>query len=141
MNWIVPRSRVPLRWLASAVFVAAGLNHFLNPLFYRRIVPPGFPSPKALVEISGFFEIIGGVGLLVPPLRRTAGWGLIALLIAVFPANIYMVIDPQRTADSAIPIWLLWLRLPLQGVIIAWVWFVSLARAPERFRPEPLPPE
>ena len=125
---IVPKSRVPLRLLASALFVGAGIMHFRNPLFYRRIVPPGFPSPAALVAISGVAEIFGGVGLLIPRLRRAAGWGLIALLIAVFPANVYMAIDPQKTSDGTIAPWLLWIRLPLQGVIIAWVWFISLAR-------------
>jgi uncharacterized membrane protein len=128
MSLIVPKSRTPLRLLASILFVGAGVMHFLNPFFYRRIVPPGFPSAAALVAISGVAEIAGGVGLLIPRLRRAAGWGLIALLIAVFPANIYMAIDPQKTSDGTIAPWLLWLRLPLQGVLIAWVWFISLGR-------------
>jgi uncharacterized membrane protein len=132
MNRIVPKPRTALRWLAAIVFVAAGINHFIEPAFYRRIVPPGFPSPSALVAISGIFEIMGGLGLLVRPLRRIAGWGLIALLIAVFPANIYMAVDPQRSADSTIPMWILWIRLPVQGVIIAWVWWVALRRDREQ---------
>ena len=124
-------TRNPLRYLTATAFVGIGVYHFINPTAFRRIVPPGFPSPTALVAISGFFEVVGGLGLLYRPLRRTAGWGLIALLIAVFPANIYMVVDPQRSADSSIPLWLLWLRLPLQGVIVACVWWVALARAAE----------
>ena len=116
--------RTPLRVVAALAFIGAGTLHFVRPQFFRQIVPPGFPSPAALVAISGFFEIAGGLGLLYRPLRRAAGWGLIALLIAVFPANIYMVVNPGRTAGS-IPLWALWLRLPLQGVFIAWVWFVA----------------
>jgi uncharacterized membrane protein len=120
--------RIVLRVLAAIGFVGAGTMHFLRPEFFRRIVPPVFPSPVALVAISGFFEIVGGLGLLCRPLRRAAGWGLIALLIAVFPANIYMAINPGRTAGS-IPLWALWLRLPLQGVFVVWVWFVALSDA------------
>jgi uncharacterized membrane protein len=131
------------RTLAAILFLGAGTWHFVHPEFYRKIVPPGFPSPKALVAISGVCEIAGGLGLLASRLRRLAGWGLIALLIAVFPANIYMVIDPKRTADATIPLWALWLRLPLQGVLIAWVWWVSLhgaTNAPQagRLNEEPI---
>ncbi len=115
-----------LRWLAALFFAVAGSNHFRNPGFYRGIIPSGFPSPKFLVALSGACEIIGGVALLITPLRRAAGWGLIALLIAVFPANIYMAAFPSRFSGLHISRWLLWLRLPLQGVIIVWVWFVAL---------------
>ena len=89
------------------------------------MVPPGFPSRAMLVIVSGVCEIAGGVGLLIPLLRRRAGWGLIALLIAVFPANIYMALHPELFGFAP---WLLWTRLPLQVVIIAWIWFVALQR-------------
>jgi uncharacterized membrane protein len=79
-----------------------------------------------LVAISGVCEIAGGLGLLVRPLRRAAGWGLIALLIAVFPANIYMALAPNESADGRFAGWMLWLRLPLQAVLIAWVWVIAL---------------
>jgi uncharacterized membrane protein len=98
--------------------------HFVKPRDYQRIIPPGFPDPHLLVAISGFCEIAGGLGLLVPPRRRPAGWGLIALLLAVFPANVYMAISPQKF--PTIPAWLLWARLPLQGVLIAWVYVAAL---------------
>src|SRR5450432_697230 len=88
-----------LRWLAAIFFVAAGANHFRNPHFYREIVPPWFPAPPLLVIISGLCEIAGGVGILIRPLRRFAGWGLIALLACVFPANLYMAFFPQRFPD------------------------------------------
>ena len=124
----MPGQRGPMRALAAVVFVGVGSMHFVHPQSFRRLIPPGFPSPAALVAISGACEILGGLGLLWRPLRRPAGSGLIALLIAVFPANIYMVVNPQRTADAAIPMWALWARLPLQGVIIAWVWLAALVR-------------
>lgn len=124
--------RSALRLVAALLFVAAGANHFINPAFYRRIIPPKFPKPGAVVAISGIAEILGGAGLLARPLRRSAGWGLIALLVAVFPANVYMAMEPQRFADLPIPrsmqrlrVPLLWLRLPLQAVFIAWVGLVA----------------
>jgi uncharacterized membrane protein len=133
------RLLLPLwRGFASLLFITTGILHFVHPQFYRRIVPPVFPSPEALVAISGVCEIAGGVGLLVPRLRRSAGWGLIALLIAVFPANIYMVVDPRRSADATFPMWALWLRLPLQGVLVAWVWWVSLRKQPNPILAGPL---
>jgi uncharacterized membrane protein len=119
--------RLILRILAAAFFIGAAINHFHNPEFYRSIVPPGFPNPKLLVIISGICEILGGIGLLIPPLRKSAGWGLIALLIAVFPANIYMAISPERIPNLHFSRWLLWIRLPVQGVLAAWIWFVAIA--------------
>jgi uncharacterized membrane protein len=119
--------RFALRLIAAVFFIGAGLNHFRSPGFYQRIVPPGFPSPRFLVVVSGLAEVAGGAGLLVPPLRRLAGWGLIALLIAVFPANIYMAMESAKFADLHLPTWTFWARLPLQAVMIAWVWFVALS--------------
>ena len=116
------------RLLAALLFLAAGLMHFVAPEKYQRIIPPGFPFPAMLVAISGIAEMIGGAGLLIRPLRRAAGFGLIALLIAVFPANLYMAVHPERFADLHVAAWLLWARLPLQGVLIAWVWAVSISR-------------
>ena len=117
------------RWVAALLFILAGANHFLNPHFYERIVPPGFPSPRILVIVSGLAEIAGGLGLLIRPLQRAAGWGLIALLVAVFPANIHMALYPERF--GIVP-WILWARLPLQVVLVAWVWWVALGRSPRK---------
>jgi len=109
----------------AAVMVGVGVLHFVQPKPFVRIVPKFLPAPLALVYISGFFEIAGGVGLLIPATRVWAAWGLIALYIAVFPANIYMLthnisLNPRKP----IPRWMLWLRLPLQLVFIAWAyWF------------------
>ncbi|MDB5325285.1 MAG: hypothetical protein JWM57_854 [Phycisphaerales bacterium] len=101
--------------------MVAGVLHFARPAMYERIIPPSLPWPAALVYLSGWAEIAGGVGLLIPRLRRAAGLGLVALLIAVFPANIYMAVHADRFADPHLPAWALWLRLPLQFALIAWV--------------------
>ncbi len=109
------------RLAAGAVFLASGTLHFVKPEIFRQIVPPALPNPAALVAVSGAAELAGALGLFVPASRGPAALGLIALLIAVFPANVYMAIDHERFAKVA-PAWLLWARLPLQGVLIAWVW-------------------
>ena len=113
--------RIVSRGFISAFFVLAGANHFVHAPFYCRIVPPGFPAPALLVAISGVCEIAGGIGILVRPLRSAAGWGLIALLLAVFPANLYMALRPEHFAEMHLSPWLLWLRLPLQCLLIFWV--------------------
>ena len=120
--------------LTAALFGVAGTLHFVKPEFYRPIVPPGLPSPATLVAVSGLAEIAGAVGLLVPALRRPAGWGLIALLVAVFPANVYMAVDAARFRDVA-PAWALWARLPLQGLLIWWVARASGLPGRSRQRP------
>ncbi len=108
-------------YLIGALFVAAGTLHFKYPRTYEAIVPPAFPAREHLVAVSGFFEILGGLGVVLPGLRAAAGWGLIALLIAVFPANIYMAIESERFASVA-PGWALYGRLPLQLLLMWWVW-------------------
>jgi uncharacterized membrane protein len=110
------------RWLLAAGFVAAGVNHFVSPAAYVAIVPPQLPRPEALVAISGVAEIAGGLGILWQPTRRIAAAGLIALLVAVFPANIYAAVTGMEIGDRAVPQWLLWVRLPLQPLFIAWVY-------------------
>jgi uncharacterized membrane protein len=115
--------RILLRWLAAIFFIVAGTFHFLKPELYLQIMPPYFPAPAFLVLISGGAEIAGGLSLIILPLRSAAGWGLIALLIAVFPANIYMLQHPE---NFHIAPWILWARLPFQGVFIAWVWFIGI---------------
>ncbi len=121
-------ARMTLRWVLGVGFVAAGFNHFIAPRFYLAIMPPGLPWPLELVYVSGVAEIMGGIGVLVPPTRRVAGWGLIALLIAVFPANLYAAFH----GVGAVPKWILWARLPLQFVFIAWVYWTCLSHIPAR---------
>jgi uncharacterized membrane protein len=115
--------KIILKCLLGVFFVLAGLNHFVNPAFYLKSMPPYLPWHHFLVYLSGFFEIALGALLLVPPVTRVAAWGLIALLIAVFPANIQMAINPQLYADIH-PL-ALWLRLPLQAVFIAWAYWYT----------------
>ena len=114
------------RALLALLFVAAGLNHFRSTALYVSIMPPYLPFPLALVYLSGLAEIAGGVGVSVPQTRRAAGWSLLALLIAVFPANIYMATDKVVPDSYQIPALLLWARLPLQFVLIYWVWSATL---------------
>jgi len=122
--------RTILRGGAAIFFVVAGTFHFLKPEMYLQIMPPYLPGPQLLVAVNGIAEIAGGIGLLVGSLRRVAGWGLIALLLAVFPANIYVVQHPGQFHFAE---WILWARLPLQGVFIAWVWFAAIQRpSPKR---------
>jgi len=112
--------------LASLFYVGAGVLHFTKSEFYLRIVPPYIPWHLAMVQISGVCELAGGVALLIPRLRRAAAWGIVALLIAVFPANIYMVTDPVAAGAASLSPVLLWGRLPLQFVFIWWVlWATS----------------
>jgi uncharacterized membrane protein len=114
------------RAIVAALFIAAGLNHFLSPAPYVAIVPSFLPSAKALVYISGAAEIAGGVGILFRATRRIAGFGLIALLIAVFPANIYAAWHGMQIGGRALPEWILWARLPFQPVFMALVYLVAL---------------
>lgn len=111
--------------LLAALFITTGTLHFLHAQFFAGIVPPWLPAHALLVAVSGACEIAGGVGLLIPRTRRYAGIGLIALLLAVFPANVHMALHPQLYAATASRGALLW-RLPLQGVLIAWVCFAAL---------------
>ncbi|WP_394830096.1 DoxX family protein [Pendulispora rubella] len=110
--------------LLAVGMVGIGILHFARPKPFIRIVPTWLPNPRALVLVSGFFEIAGGVGLLLPFTQRLAAWGLIVLYVAVFPANVHMAVhrislDPKRP----IPPYLLWLRLPFQLLFIAWAWW------------------
>ena len=117
-----------MRLALALLFIVAGTLHFLIPAPYRGIMPPWLPAHAALVAISGAAEIAGGIGLLLPQTRRAAGIGLIVLLIAVFPANIQMLLLYRA---RGVPWWgelLLWLRLPLQVLLIWGVWRVSQPR-------------
>lgn len=120
-----PRLRVALRWLLAVQMVAIGALHFIAPDPFVAIVPDYLPEPLLLVWVSGVFEILGGVGLLVPRTRAAAGWGLIALYIAVFPANVWMATEGIAPEGMEVAPALAWGRLPLQIVFIAWAWWVS----------------
>jgi uncharacterized membrane protein len=115
--------RQRLRAILAAIMVAIGVLHFALPAPFVSIVPASFPAPSVLVMVSGFFEILGGVGLLVPRARRAASYGLVLLYLAVFPANINMAMHPEL--GRGIPDWALYARLPLQFVLIAWALWVG----------------
>jgi len=106
-------------FLVGLLFILAGFNHFINTDFYLDLMPPYIPAHLTMVYVSGFFEVLGGAGVLIPTLRRAAGWGLIALMIAVFPANLHMATQPGEY--PSIPYWMLVARIPLQLILIAWV--------------------
>jgi len=114
--------RIALFALAAA-FTAAGVNHFINPEFYKAIMPSYLPAHSELVAASGIFEILGGLGVLIPRTRSLAGWGLIALLVAVFPANLHMALNPELFPDVA-PAGL-YGRLPIQFAFIAWSYWAT----------------
>jgi uncharacterized membrane protein len=117
------RIRSILRWVLTVFMVVAGINHFVAPAAYMAMIPDAFPAHAALVAISGVAEVLGGLGLLLPVTRRFAGWGLVALFVAVFPANVNMAVHHLPLGGHAVPSWMLWARLPVQFVLIAWaIW-------------------
>ena len=119
-------------FLAAAFYIGAGTLHFASPKPYLKIMPPYVPWHPAMVYLSGVAEIAGGIGLLIPRLRRMAAWGLVAVLIAVFPANLYMATDHiQMTANPA-PEWIAWARLPLQALLVWWVLWCTRLRPAQR---------
>jgi uncharacterized membrane protein len=111
-----------LKYLLAFSFILAGFNHFINSAFYLRMMPPVLPAHLFLIYLSGLFQIALGILLLIPKYTRVAAWGLIALLIAVFPANIYMWMNAELFPEFSPTA--LSLRLPLQIVLIVWAfWF------------------
>ena len=118
---MLSKTKIAFLVLASIFYIGAGILHFTNTQFYLKIMPPYIPYHLAMVYISGAAEIAGGLGLLVPVVRRQAAWGLVALLIAVFPANLYMATNHIQVTSTPTPPALAWGRLPLQVLFIIWV--------------------
>ncbi|MDZ7631615.1 MAG: DoxX family protein [Gemmatimonadaceae bacterium] len=117
---------MPTGLLVTAVlFAVAGILHFVMPKFYLAIMPSWLPNPLMLVYVSGVFETLGGLGLLLPATRTAAAIGLILLLLAVFPANVEMLRLAQARGASPLFQLACWLRLPLQPLLMYWVWRVS----------------
>jgi uncharacterized membrane protein len=110
----------------AAFFTFTGVMHFVTPRRFEAIVPDYVPlSPHDAVVISGVAEIVGGLAVVPESTRRVAGWWLLATLAAVFPANVHMAVSPEKVRGlekSSIPRWALWARLPLQAVLMRWVW-------------------
>ncbi len=105
-------------YVMASIYIIAGLNHFRNPKMYLRIIPPFFSNPKLINTFSGIAEVILGTLLCIPFTSSAAAWGIIALLVAVLPANIYMFTNEK--AGFGLPKWLLLLRLPLQILLMFW---------------------
>lgn len=125
------RRKRSLGRVMGAIYALAGVTHFLAPESFARVVPPGFPRPRALVYLSGIAELALGLGMQFDRTRRASAWGLVALLVAVFPANVYMATDdvaaefaPDRLADVARAA--AWARLPVQAVLVLWAWWHTL---------------
>ncbi|HXR29726.1 MAG TPA: hypothetical protein VN752_01125 [Solirubrobacterales bacterium] len=113
----------------AGFFAFAGAMHFAIPRSYEAIVPPAVPKREAVV-VSGLAEIAGAIAVLAPPTRRFARWWLLALLLAVFPANVHMAVNPERIEGldpKRVPRWALWARLPLQPLAMLWVWRATRA--------------
>jgi uncharacterized membrane protein len=119
----MPRFKRVLRWLLGILFVLAGANHVVHADFYMKIMPPYLPWHRELVALSGVAEIMLGALVLLPRCQVLAAWGLIALLIAVFPANLHMALHTELYPEFS-PV-ILWARLPLQGVLIAWAYWYT----------------
>ncbi len=117
---IMTKLKSIFQYLLAIFFILAGANHFINANFYLQMMPPYLPWHLFLVYLSGVFEIVLGIMVLIPSLTSIAGWGLIALLIAVLPANIHMALHPDLF--PSIPPIALWIRLPFQAVFIAWAY-------------------
>lgn len=115
-----------LLWVMALLYMFAGFNHLMNPDFYLAIMPPGLPNPEWLNVISGLAEIVLGVFVLEPRVRVLAAWGLIALLIAVLPANIYVATanlgtDGPGSGNEIAN----YIRLPFQALFILWAWWYT----------------
>ena len=137
-----PRLRGIVRALLSLAMVAVGSLHFLRPQGFVQIVPAWLPAPLALVYLSGAFEILGGLGLLLARTRRAASLGLVALYVAVFPANVNMAVNHIQLGEAHLPPAALWARLPLQAVLIAlalWVGRVTGGGGPKTQPPREPP--
>jgi uncharacterized membrane protein len=111
--------------LLAGFFSFAGAMHFVIPRSYEAMMPPSLPRHRELVQISGVAELVGGLAVAPRRSRRLARWWLLALLVAVFPANLHMALNPEQVRGldlERVPRWALWARLPLQPLAMLWVW-------------------
>ncbi len=124
------RTKRFLLWVMAVCYILAGFNHLMNPEFYVAIIPPELPNPEWLNLLSGLAEIVLGVFILEPRVRVFAAWGLIALLIAVFPANVHVALESEPGTGGAM---VTWIRLPFQLLFVAWAYWYT--------RPDPVRPD
>lgn len=129
MGAVLERLKRPLLYVMGPGYVVAGVLHFVVPELYVQIVPPFFPAALALVYLSGLAEIAVGIGLSIPRTRQYAAWATIALLVAIFPANVYMathgVVIEGMSGGGDPSALVRWGRLPLQGVLILWAYWYT----------------
>jgi uncharacterized membrane protein len=118
-------ANVIARTILAILFILAGCLHFIAPQPYIKIVPPYLPAHLSIVYISGAAEILGGLGLLIPTTRQAAAWGLVILLIAILPANLYMATAHLPAPGLMGQSWAQWLRIPLQLPLIYWAWLYT----------------
>lgn len=131
-----------VRVVLAAAMIWIGVMHFVGPAPFVRIVPSWLPAPAVLVAVSGVLEIVLGLGVLVPSraVRNGAGWGLVALYVAVFPANVNMAVHQiQLHEGDHLPVWAMWARLPLQLVFIAVARWVTRPEPPQLEPPGAMP--
>jgi uncharacterized membrane protein len=112
--------------IMAIFYVAAGMNHFIHPELYMPMMPPYLPWHRALIYVSGAAELGLGLMVLAPSLRHAAAWGLIFMLIAIFPANLHIALHdvPLFGRAEGYGMWN-WVRLPFQAVLIAWAWWYT----------------
>jgi uncharacterized membrane protein len=115
--------KIAMKFLFAAIFILAGFNHFRDPNFYLRIMPPYLPWPSALHLTAGVFEVVLGVMLLVPRFQKLAAWGLVAMLLVFFSVHIHMIVHHDQ---YEVRLSLLWVRLLLQFVLVAWAWWFTV---------------
>jgi uncharacterized membrane protein len=115
-------------WIMGLAYIATGINHFWHPGFYLNIMPPYLPWHELLVLLSGIAEIVLGLMMFFPPVRKLAAWGIIAMLIVFLTVHIHMVMNPHLFKN--VPEYILWLRIPLQFVLILWAYWYTQPNRP-----------
>ncbi len=125
-----PVLRRRLRAGLGLFFIIAGVAHFVAPQLYDPMMPDWLPAAthRPLIYVSGLAELAGGIGIFTTRYRRAAAWGLVALLLVIFPANLHVAMNPAAGEAFGPSQTVLWLRLPFQAMFIAWVWWTCLAR-------------
>ncbi len=116
-------------YLMGLFYVVAGINHYVHPAMYLAVMPPYIPWPLGMVYVTGIAEVLGGIGVMIPDgfvfsrTRAGAAWGVVALLICIWPVHINMCLHPGMF--PGVPLWAIWVRLPLQIPLIAWAWLYT----------------
>jgi uncharacterized membrane protein len=121
-----------MRWLLILLFLTAGIAHFVRPQAFVAVMPPYLPWHLELVYLSGAIEIVLAMLLILPRTRRFASWGMMGLLVAVFPAHIHAAMNPETL--PIVPTAVIWLRMPFQAVLIAWAWWFTKSNSSSEVR-------